>query len=108
MKQLLFVSFTFLFLVCFSDSSASLYLFHLFWRANQLNSKTCRRDDTIVGDKRYLMSISQWFGLPLYCLKRPDERQSRQPTVREGRCSRCSGALLLFHTVFLGTNEYLF
>ena len=67
----------------FSDSAAFLFhLFHLFWRANQLNSKTCRRDDTIVGDKRYLMSISQWFGLPLYCLKRPDERQSRQPAEK--------------------------
>ncbi len=27
----------------FSDSSASLYLFHLFWRANQLNTKNRRR-----------------------------------------------------------------
>ena len=40
-----FVSFTFLFLVCFSDSSASLYLFHLFWR-EQLNSKNRGRDDS--------------------------------------------------------------
>ncbi len=58
MKQLLFVSFTFLFLVCFSNSSASLYLFLLFWRANQLNSKNRRRFVSLVGHLWYFMGVS--------------------------------------------------
>ncbi len=54
-----------------------------------------------------LIWILLWRTLPV----RPEKRQSRLPALfrqREGRWRRCSGALLLFHTVFLGTNEYLF
>ena len=56
-----FVSFTFL---CFksdmflSDSSASLYLFHLFWRANQLKTENRRRFASKVGHLWYFMGLS--------------------------------------------------
>ena len=52
-----------IYILCFksdmflSDSSASLYLFYLFWRANQLNAKN-RRRFTKVGHLRYFMGLS--------------------------------------------------
>ena len=69
MKQL-FVSFTscVLSLTCFCQIHLHLFVFVSFVLEGQTKMKVYklgRRDDTIVGDKRYFMSISQWFGLPL-------------------------------------------
>ena len=64
MKQLFCVIYISVLLVCFLRLILHLFVFVLIWSSISC-LKTCRRDDTIVGDKRYFMSISQWFGLPL-------------------------------------------
>ena len=46
-------------LIFLSDSAAFLFhLFHLFWRANQLNSKNRRRFVSKVGHLWYFMGLS--------------------------------------------------
>ena len=85
MKQLFCVIYILMFLVCSQTHLHSLYLFLLFWRANQLNSKNRRRFVPYLGHFGYLMRLSRWFGLvSVYCPSCPTNDKRSCP-LREGR-----------------------
>ena len=67
------------------------HLFHLFWRANQLNSENRRRFASKVGHFRYFMGLS----CKVECFhgERRPSGLTKQPAVKEGRCSRYGSAI---------------
>ena len=111
MKQLFCVIYILMFLVCSQTHLHSLYLFLLFWRANQLKSENRRRFTfyvlrftfvSLVGHKRYFMGVSCKVEY-LRGDSRPVLPLRDQPALfrpREGRCSRYGGALFFSHTDF--------